>query len=443
MTYYCRIIFKSFNSDQVDEFVNHCNEYKWETITSFNILEGENRIIGNEVDLFDEKLEKKFSFQLIPDKNGEKSDKYEKITLAFCELTMNFKRFEEILRTEHRSIAMTAILTSISKDISPQRFEQVLQNIFCLSKIALGSIHQKHYFAATYLHRAPEEPTEVFQKFLTEYRGIEPEGSNMLAIFEHDRDSLVVAFPDTFEVRNIMTAEGERESVKTGNRIIELRMKYSSIRRIIVSLDYNEEDGITATFTLQFRYPPMVYIWDEFKGKDDENAKFRNGQRWLSWRGKSVEVALARASCLVLEAFNVEGRVLMDCLDRLRKNIDSPIEFRFLYWKAVNFDGKKRTVINPSYYENINFFSELDKHPNFKHLSDPKYFPLIYAIEALISHGGELYDCFFRPPYGCFIKFMYKVVQCYEYELEKYPDSKYTRTVATLENMVQQMHGVS
>uniref|UniRef100_A0AC34FX45 Uncharacterized protein n=1 Tax=Panagrolaimus sp. ES5 TaxID=591445 RepID=A0AC34FX45_9BILA len=180
------------------------------------------------------------------------------------------------------------------------------------------------------MHRGREELTEIFERYLTEHRGIEPYGNNMLAIFEHDRDGLVVAFPDTFETKKFMTNEGEKESVKTGNRIVELKLKYSSIRRVIVELDYNDEDEITASFTLQFRYPPT-------------------------------------------------GRVLMDCLDRLRKNIDSPIEFRFLIWKIGknDFDSRPRAIINPLYYSNTNFFSELDKYPDFLKLRDIKYFPLV------------------------------------------------------------------
>uniref|UniRef100_A0AC34GFT8 Uncharacterized protein n=2 Tax=Panagrolaimus sp. ES5 TaxID=591445 RepID=A0AC34GFT8_9BILA len=126
MTYFCRIIFKSFNSDQVNEFLEHCIGYEWQTIDKFTILEGENRITGDEVELFDEKLEKKFSFELKQEKEDDEAgavDKYESLTLAFCELSMIFKRFEEVLRKEYRSVAMTVILTIISRNISPQRFE--------------------------------------------------------------------------------------------------------------------------------------------------------------------------------------------------------------------------------------------------------------------------------------------------------------------------------
>ena len=124
----------------------------------------------------------------------------------------------------------------------------------------------------------------------------------MLSIFEHDRDAVVVAFPDKREIK--ANPEAPEELTKTGERIVELKIKYSSIRRLIVTLHYNKEDGVTATFYFQLRYPVMIYIYEAFKDKEGK-LRFRGGNRWLTWRGKELEKAVAHASTFVLESFNV------------------------------------------------------------------------------------------------------------------------------------------
>ena len=107
----------------------------------------------------------------------------------------------------------------------------------------------------------------------------------------------------------------------------------------------------------------------------------------------------------------------MDCLDRLRKNIDSPIEFRFISWRSFTSIDR---------YTETDFFKNLENNRHFKFLLEPKYFSLVYAIQALISYGGEIYDHFFRPKpgsSGCFIEFLKAVLNNFEKDCKANPDT--------------------
>ena len=106
--------------------------------------------------------------------------------------------------------------------------------------------------------------------------------------------------------------------------------------------------------------------------------------------------------------------MLMDCLDRLRKNIDSPIEFRYISWRTIT---------------SIDKYTESDVVKNLENnrLLEPKYFSLVYAIQALISYGGEIYDHFFRPKSNsnndCFIQFLKVVKNNFEKDCKANPDT--------------------
>ena len=147
----------------------------------------------------------------------------------------------------------------------------------------------------------------------------------------------------------------------------------------------------------------------------------------------------------------------MDCLDRIRKNIDSPIEFRFLKWEnCLNY---------PQYFRARKFFSqEFHRHQKCDKLqNDPRYFPLVYAIEGLLSVRGELFDYFFRPSptnerAQRFYEFLNEVIKNYEEDMEENPEaskfiifptsnvlnfSEILKTITVLESMLQHIQSAA
>ena len=148
----------------------------------------------------------------------------------------------------------------------------------------------------------PKESKGLFDLYLKDQRDIETT-FNMLSIFEHDRDAVVVTFPNKRDMK--ANPEAHEELIKTGERIVEVKIKYSSIRRLIVTLHHNEKDGVTATFYFQLRHPVMIYIYEAFKDKEGKH-RFRGSNRWLTWMGKELEKAVAHASTFVLECFDVK-----------------------------------------------------------------------------------------------------------------------------------------
>uniref|UniRef100_A0A914YGR3 Uncharacterized protein n=1 Tax=Panagrolaimus superbus TaxID=310955 RepID=A0A914YGR3_9BILA len=66
-----------------------------------------------------------------------------------------------------------------------------------------------------------------------------------------------------------------------------------------------------------------------------------------------------------------------------------------------------------------------------------EYFPLVYALQALISRNGAIYDYFFRPCFNKFDEFLNLVTDKYENNLVDDPDAKVTKTVIALEHMLQ------
>ena len=108
---------------------------------------------------------------------------------------------------------------------------------------------------------------------------------------------------------------------------------------------------------------------------------------------------------------------MFDCLDRLRKTITHAIEFRFL-------DRKKLANIR-NYLHGAETFmgapEQLD--PEYKKLADEKYFPLVYAVQAIVSRGGEVLDYFFRPEFNHFKTFLNLCIERFDRDLWDAPQA--------------------
>ena len=103
--------------------------------------------------------------------------------------------------------------------------------------------------------------------------------------------------------------------------------------------------------------------------------------------------------------------MLFDCLDRLRKTIAHAIEFRFL-------DRKRLSNIRNYLYDAEMFMGTPEKLDHeYKKLADEKYFPLVYAVQAIISRGGEVFEYFFRPEFNHFKTFLNLCIECFDRDL--------------------------
>ena len=113
---------------------------------------------------------------------------------------------------------------------------------------------------------------------------------------------------------------------------------------------------------------------------------------------------------------------MFDCLDRLRKKITHAIEFRFLARK------KTENIRTYFHYAEI-FMNEPDKiDTGYAKLAEDKYFPLVYAIQAIISRGGEVFDYFFRPEFSQFKTFLDLCIEKFESDLNDTPQASRSLT---------------
>uniref|UniRef100_A0AC34G4H3 Uncharacterized protein n=1 Tax=Panagrolaimus sp. ES5 TaxID=591445 RepID=A0AC34G4H3_9BILA len=428
----CRLIFYDFTENFIDKFVNLIQNFHFQTLHEL--------ITQPAVSLDSEKnAEVQFSFQLsatAPEgQKLEKSEKYRQTCLALCELTTTFERYRYELCGQGLSHSATVTMTILSKNIYPQHFE--LQNVFSMEKFLFGTINNRRNFAPTYFFNEPtnfQNESEIFRQYLDEQRDLQDIGSNMLICFEHDRQYLTICFPNIIKNNN-----PNDENNRTHNRVVDIRVSYSSIRRVIAAMSSaaGDNEEIRISFTFQLNYPPAIQIYDMFSGGGAEGGgnrnagsktKFKKPHRFLTWNpGHDILNSVAMGSCLVADCRFADPRSLLDCLDRLRKSNHYSIEFRVLY---------RKKCLHIKNYECNKFMNPENLPQEYSKLKDLKYFPLVYAVQALITRGGEIYDYFFRPEYGKFNEFLDTVIQHFDEDLCKDPEARIVKTVITLENML-------
>uniref|UniRef100_A0AC35GG90 Uncharacterized protein n=1 Tax=Panagrolaimus sp. PS1159 TaxID=55785 RepID=A0AC35GG90_9BILA len=195
----------------------------------------------------------------------------------------------------------------------------------------------------------------------------------MLICFEHDREALNICFPDI--VKNWATKkDSDDRPTPNPNRVVDIRISYNAFRRIILSMERGENREIKVTFTFQLYYPPSIHIYEMSDGEKSKTT-FRPPLRLLTWNhDQDIQNSVSYGSCVVADCRITDARVLLDCLDRLRKSNNYAIEFRFLH---------RADTVNIKDYEH-NYFENIKKLPQkYAMLTEEKYFPLVYAIQAL------------------------------------------------------------
>uniref|UniRef100_A0AC35GXF1 RNA-directed RNA polymerase n=2 Tax=Panagrolaimus sp. PS1159 TaxID=55785 RepID=A0AC35GXF1_9BILA len=410
-TVHCRLIFRSFTGEQIAIFLKECENHEF--VYLINFITGQSVHYGTGTDAFDERHEVQFSFNLKPlgELGFTKEQKYDGIVLAECELASNFKR---ILRSLEYQLAedATVLYTPLSKDIYPKFFQ--LQSVFSVNRILFGNIVNKRVFAPTFGFDQPVDASStshnVFKKYLQEQRDmVDDVDTNMLMICEHDREELSICFPD------ILNDKMKLAEYRSNERVVEIKFKYLAIRRLIVT-PRCDENGVRVTFTFQLNYSPSVYVHE--KSSQPSGAKklyFRPPSRYLTWnKGYDLERVTSYASCLVIETRDVNARSLLDCLDRFRKCITYGIEYRFL---------DRSPNINVKNYAKNFFMDKKDLPDKYLKYIEPEYFPLVYAVQAILSRKETMYDYLFRPTFNKFEEFLALVTERFENDLINEPDA--------------------
>uniref|UniRef100_A0AC34F872 RNA-directed RNA polymerase n=1 Tax=Panagrolaimus sp. ES5 TaxID=591445 RepID=A0AC34F872_9BILA len=444
---HCRLIFHDFPDAYIDDFLRIMEDFKFQTVNEWMITQPPVPLDSNSSE---KNTEVQFSFHLSAAPEGrklEKQEKYRQTCLALSELSRTFEGFRREFYNQGLSDSATVTLTVLSKNIYPQHFE--LHNIFFMEKLVFGSIIGRRNFAPTYFFDEPrnqQNEHEIFESYLDEQRDLHDIEANMLLCFEHDRECLTVCFPDI--IKN-WTNVGD-DNNRSPCRVVDVRVSYAAIRRVIATITTEKNGDISATFTFQLNYPPTIQVYEmsaetnRGSNRGANRTKFKPPHRFLSWnQGHDIENALSHGSCLVADCRSVDPRTLLDCLDRLRKNNHYSIEFRNLYRKKCinirNYDENRFMTPEklPLDYEKLKPKDlKSEEALPYEKLNQFKYFPLVYAVQALITRGGELYDYFFRPQYSKFYDFLNTVIQYYEADLRRDPGSRVTKTVTTLENML-------
>ena len=185
-----------------------------------------------------------------------------------------------------------------------------LLNAFNVKKVVFGSIVNRRFLAPSFLFDEPKIGDQVFDRYLFEHRDYKGPHGNMLACFEHDRDSFTICFPDIMKEKEIPC---DYDGIQKSNeRVVDIRVSYSSIRRLIVTAR-NERDSngvaqIKVTFTFQLNNPPFIYVSEMMKTPyAGKNLLFKPPARYLTWNsGLDIRNAVKYGSTIVLECYNVD-----------------------------------------------------------------------------------------------------------------------------------------
>uniref|UniRef100_A0AC34GR65 RNA-directed RNA polymerase n=1 Tax=Panagrolaimus sp. ES5 TaxID=591445 RepID=A0AC34GR65_9BILA len=333
---------------------------------------------------------------------------------ALAELTYIFDEIQNEMKStgfERLNENASVIFTISNSNIYPPNF--ALQNVFPLHRAIFGNLFKEKYFNPV-MSVVSEKNSDAIKKFLNEQKGVENFEYAMAAVFENDQESFSIFLNDFF---------------RHCPRVIELKINYSSIRRIVAKVNCREGKFDTV-LTFQLSFPPAIFA---HRQNTFENAEFQffARERYHSWDRRNIkEEDISLSSAITLESLEVGANCLLQVFDRLNKLTGKFVQFQILGWNPF---------IKHQFYE-MNLLNNPENLPfQFQKLRDATYFPLVYAVHALISRGGAIYDYFFRKPYACFESFLKLVVQKFDHNLEKEFDKKITRTVRALELMLQKV----
>uniref|UniRef100_A0AC34R5S7 RNA-directed RNA polymerase n=1 Tax=Panagrolaimus sp. JU765 TaxID=591449 RepID=A0AC34R5S7_9BILA len=410
-----RIVFRGLNDEGVNTFKNYALKQHY---ARFRELVFGKHIIYEQQQ--DPRIESDFQVTVTgPSIEQGRNELHNCVVYAIREVDLAFDGIRRNFMEDGRfpeNVSFSILL--VSKDIFPKTFE--LRTLVPVNGFYLGNVVSRTEFLnSAFVFLPPDEKsTALMCDFM--YHGRDEEGvlCSMLLMFEHDRDCFDIIFPDCY-------TQHQGGMPKRMERIVEITTKYKTIRRMILTIGADKEDGTFAvTMTFQLMSPMEIFVY-----KIDDNqqgaGRFRSfGQRFLTWNKKAdYERLMANSSCVKLKGFFKKAKELLVLIDRLQRATGLNVEFRILT------DG---SIIPLTNYVKTNLEEICPE------MTDFKFFKLAYAIEALVSRGGLIYDYFFHPNFRQFDEFVLYVKNLYIKDLEQIQNQHLDvpRTVAVLEEML-------
>ncbi|KAE9555686.1 hypothetical protein FO519_001157 [Halicephalobus sp. NKZ332] len=422
MKVHCKAVFRDFSEDSLSSLktkVEKFTPYRYIGCVSFL----GNYVLDNNPD--DPKTEWEFFYEVpIDEKVSERDLCHTYVANSIREINLVLENVRDYLLINNKIRKSATISVSLlSKEIFPKKF--ALRCLTLLTGFYIGNIANRCDFLPTTYIIAPQKNMPLMQNFMTYSKNERDIEATMAAIFEHDRKAVNVMFPDEY-------SQTTQKESKFFQRIVELQANYSAVRRVI--FHFNEEKDSHRFFAdviLQLSAPVEVYIYKVNEENKHDPGKFRAfGLRFLTWNKKAnYEESIAHASCIKLKCIFESGRDFLDLVDRLQKTVGQIVEFR-----KIN----SLPLVSIVKYSKRNLME-------FDWLKNERYFPLAYAIEALVSRGGPVYDHFFHPLLSengtCFEKFVRRVTETYNHDEQEVAKNHAgcSRTVAVLEEMLNQM----
>ncbi|KHN72614.1 putative RNA-dependent RNA polymerase SHL2 [Toxocara canis] len=249
--------------------------------------------------------------------------------------------------------------------------------------------------------------------------------SPMFVDFEHDRDIFVVRFAildGGFRPKSEDHTRGKSKTKSPSNPVpgsaVSVKVRYTSIRRILVHTNASSVDGMRFTcMFFQLNYPPEIRKFQ--KKPDDGDEKIHNeGNRWRSipedngdMRDNCSAINDSPTLCLQFTHQLADGS-LYEVLSRLCVRVALPLEFAniaFLRFKVSEYvpmpvsyvgcdhracAGEQDSVppngdSEPPVYEPP--FPKFD-HDCYNKIIDCGVFGLEYLIAALLTRGAVVKD---------------------------------------------------
>uniref|UniRef100_A0AC34FSQ4 RNA-directed RNA polymerase n=1 Tax=Panagrolaimus sp. ES5 TaxID=591445 RepID=A0AC34FSQ4_9BILA len=435
---FCNVSFRGYSQNNLQKFDEFLLKHNFESIENFTKVSSSH----HDTDIYgmDEHDEYQYSFTL---KEVTKKISCEGTCVSIAELNCVLDQYQYELKEVDLDKNALYSFTLKSKDFYPKEFS--LQSIFPVHRVVFGNIFNKNFFNPVLAVRS-EKKSSALQEFLRTQKSFPDFVYNMGTLFEHDQKSFSVFFNDFY---------GDSA------RVIELKVPYSSIRRIIASMSYIDST-VQCGITFQLAFPPLVFPHrQQSNGTNENDPKFFIRNRYPTWNGNfAKEEDICLSTCLAIDCYDMEPCSVLSTLDRLQKITGKEIEFgdrisdnkSFLKHRFYEKDFLQipemlpenlQKLKDPKYFS-LHRFYEKDflqipemLPENLQKLKDPKYFSLVYAIESIVCRGGEVYDYFFRKPNPCFETFLQLVSEKFESDLQREPNKKLTKTVRALELMFE------
>uniref|UniRef100_A0A914YIN8 PH-like domain-containing protein n=1 Tax=Panagrolaimus superbus TaxID=310955 RepID=A0A914YIN8_9BILA len=281
---FCNIIFREYSQNNLQKFDESLLKHAFESIE--NLSRVSSIQYDSDINGMGERVESKYLFSL---KDITKKINHEGKCVSIAEMNYVLDQIQRELKEVDLEKNAFYTFTLTSKDFYPHDFS--LQSIFPVHRIVLGNIFNESFFNPVLSVRS-EKDSNALQEFLKAQKSIQNFLYNMATIFEHDQEFFSVYFDDYY---------GDFA------RVIELKIPYEGIRRIVASVNY-VDGAVQSVLTFQLAFPPLIFPHRQHKNENDSPFFIRN--RYTTWNGYCAkEEDICLSTCLSIECFDMDVRI--------------------------------------------------------------------------------------------------------------------------------------